>query len=104
MRKLLHDPRTIARDVPGLFDAVFPQLTSSVVTHFNRRRVASEVTPVAHALIAQSKLQKAMLFELGVAAGEMLLGANVIDWDECKRVALARQRRSPPAAAPSATC
>lgn len=100
MPKLLHDPRTVARDLPGLFDAVFPQLTSSVVTHFNRRRVASEVTPVAPDLVAQSKLQKAMLFELGVAVGEMLLRAGIIDWDECKRVTLARQRRYFDAVAP----
>jgi hypothetical protein len=93
MLKLLHDPRTVARDVPGLFDAVFPQLTSGVVTYFNKKRIAADVTPVAADLIAQSKLQKAMLFELGVAAGEMLLSVDIIDREECKRVALARQRR-----------
>ncbi|MDO3517745.1 hypothetical protein [Ralstonia pseudosolanacearum] len=41
-----------------------------------------------------------MLFELGVAAGEMLLCAGIIDWDECKRVTLARQRRYFDAVAP----
>jgi hypothetical protein len=93
MFKLLHDPRTVARDVSGLFDAVFPQLTSSVVTYFNKKRIMADVTPVAAGLIAQSKLQKPMLFELGVAAGEMLLSTDIIDWGECKLVALARQSR-----------
>lgn len=104
MLKLLRDPRTVARDVPGLFDAVFPQLTSSVVTHFNRKRVAADVTPVPSGLIEQSRLQRAMLFELGVAAGEMLLRADVIDWEECQRVALARQRRYFDAETPEEVC
>ncbi|ANB74940.1 hypothetical protein AYM40_21045 [Paraburkholderia phytofirmans OLGA172] len=91
--KLLHDPRTVARDVPGLFDVVFPQLTPGVVAYFNRTRKAADVNPVATSLIAQSKLQKAMLFELGSTVGEMLLEGRPIDWDECRRVSVARQRR-----------
>jgi hypothetical protein len=93
MLKLLHDPRAGQRDVSGLFDAVFPELTSSVVKYFNKKRVAADVNPVAADLIELSELQKPMLFELGVAVGEMLMSTAIIDWDRCKLVALARQSR-----------
>lgn len=94
MPKLLHDPRTVARDVPGLFDAVFPRLTTGVVAYLNKRKSsASGMQPISAELVEQSSLDRAMLFELGVDAGEMLLTSGNANWEECKRVALARQRR-----------
>lgn len=30
------DPRTVARDIPGVFDEVFPQLTPGVVAYLNK--------------------------------------------------------------------
>ena len=29
------DPRTVARNIPGIFDEIFPQLTPGIVMHFN---------------------------------------------------------------------
>ncbi|RDK01392.1 hypothetical protein DLM46_17810 [Paraburkholderia lacunae] len=44
------------------------------------------------ALLAQSTLQRAMLFELGYSVGERLLTNAGIDWNECIDVALQRQQ------------
>lgn len=93
IRKPGHDPRTVARKIPGVFDSIFPQLTPGVVAHFNRTAKESRCDPVPFALVQESKLQKAMLFELGFAVGEKLLVGNEIDWDYCLQVAIDRQRR-----------
>lgn len=90
-----NDPRTVARDIPGIFDVLFPQLTPGVVAHFNRnsyRAQACEPAPLQ--VIEASSLQKAMLFELAVAAAEQLLrGYETISWNDCLKVAVTRQRR-----------
>lgn len=92
-RKPAYDPRTVARDIPGVFDSIFPQLTPGVVAHFNLTAESSQCNPVPSELVQESKLQRAMLFELGFAVGEQLLAGNDIDWDDCLQVAIARQRR-----------
>lgn len=99
-----NDPRTVARDIPGVFDALFPQLAPGVVAHFNRtvQRTASCVA-IPPDLVNTSTLQRAMLFELAVAACEQLItGSSVIDWDASLAVAVARQRRHFDAMIPAA--
>lgn len=87
------DPRTVAREIPGLFDEVFPQLTPGVVAHFNASAIAFPIRHIQPELLAQSRLQRAMLFELGYTVGECLLqGATVIDWANCFQETLRRQR------------
>ena len=90
-----NDPRTVARDIPGIFDALFPQLVPGVVTHFNRRSYGGAgCEPVAEELISATTLNRAMLFEVAVAAGEQLLaGRDSIEWTQALRVAVGRQRR-----------
>ena len=90
--KVQIDPRTVARDIPGIFDEVFPQLTPGVVAHFNARADEFPVQSLPSALLSQSKLQRAMLFELGYTVGERLLAGAEIDWPECFDATLARQR------------
>lgn len=92
---LARDPRTVARDMPGVFDTLFPQLAPGVVAHFNRRAYAVVACHVLSAdLIAASTLQHAMLFELAVAAGQQLIeGSGSIDLDCALKVAIDRQRR-----------
>jgi hypothetical protein len=94
-RLLANDPRTVARDIPGIFDALFPQLAPGVVAHFNRKSyAAADCEPIPPELVAASSLQRAMLFEVAIAAGEQLIAGNdQIDWDICLRVAVDRQRR-----------
>lgn len=91
----VNDPRTLARDIPGILDSLFPQLVPGVVAHFNRQgRVVPGCKRVPQALIEASKLQRAMLFEIAVAAGEQLVGGvGCVDWVACLDVAVARQRR-----------
>lgn len=87
------DPRTVARNIPGVFDEVFPQLTPGVVAYFNKSALTVSITPLQPDLLQRSTLQRAMLFELGYTVGETLLGgATVIDWPRCFAETLRRQR------------
>lgn len=85
------DPRTVARDIPGIFDEVFPQLTPGIVAHFNSWADGFRVQALPSALLSQSTLQRAMLFELGYTVGERLLAEAEIDWTECFEATLKRQ-------------
>jgi hypothetical protein len=93
VRKPASDPRTVARDIPGIFDSIFPQLTPGVVAHFNRTSHLLPYEVVPNELVKASSLQNAMLFELGFAVGEAMLARKGVDWDSCLNVAIARQRR-----------
>jgi hypothetical protein len=97
-----NDPRTIARDIPGILESLFPQLVPGVVAHFNRKaRPAPDCKAVAPEIIQASHLQRAMLFEIAVAAAEQLITGNKeVDWDLCLGVAISRQRRHFDAKAP----
>lgn len=87
------DPRTVAREIPGVLDEVFPQLTPGIVAHFNASARGFHIRQIPSDLIAQSQLQRAMLFELGYTVGERLLqGAPAIDWADCFQETLRRQR------------
>ncbi len=89
------DPRTVARDIPGVFDALFPQLVPGVVAHFNRRGCPiSGLEPVPEELVKVSKLSHSMLFEIAYARAEQLLaGGSQPDLERCIRVAVERQKR-----------
>jgi hypothetical protein len=93
MKKTLNDPRTVARNVPGLFEVVFPQLTTGVVVHLNQTRTLLSTLPLSQALIESSTLQNAMLFELGIACAESVLATGSLKWEDAKASALSRQRR-----------
>lgn len=89
------DPRTVARDIPGVLDVLFPRLSGSLVAALNRDAYSyAGLTPVAGELVQQSQLQKAMLFELAIARAELILdGQAEPKWDDCIAIALARQSR-----------
>jgi hypothetical protein len=91
--KMQVDPRTVARDIPGVFDAVFPQLTPGVVAHFNREAAYVSAEAVDSGVLAASGLQAAMLAELGFALAEVRLLGRSDDWDSCLQTAVGRQRR-----------
>lgn len=93
---LAADPRTIARDVAGVFEAVFPQLVPAVVSHFNRSysRVINGYQSVSVDLLDQSSLQRAMLFELAVVVAEQLLiDEGDFNWGACLDSACEKQQR-----------
>lgn len=94
MRLPASDPRTIARDIPGLFDALFPQLAQGIVASFNRGAVSVEgCEAVPQEAVENTTVERAMLFEVAVAAADQLIdGRPVVDWDLCLSTAVARQR------------
>lgn len=91
----LRDPRTVARDIPGVLDVLFPRLTGGLVASLNKQMFSFEdVVQVPDELVDESQLNKAMLFELAVARAECLLGGyEEQNWDDCLRVAAERQSR-----------
>ncbi|RZM20554.1 MAG: hypothetical protein EOO88_35850 [Pedobacter sp.] len=93
MSQMRTDPRTVARQIPGLLDDVLPQLTPGLVSHFNSSANRIEVESLNASLLHESKLQRAMLFELGYAVAEQMLLRNEIDWEQAGAVAVSRQRK-----------
>jgi hypothetical protein len=96
LRRLpLRDPRTVARDIPGVLDVLFPRLTGGLVASLNRGMFSfAKIAPVPDELVERSHLQKAMLFELAMARAEIILdGKGEPSWDDCLRIATDRQRR-----------
>lgn len=98
------DPRTVARDIPGLLDILFPRLSGGLVSSLNRTAFAFDgIQAVPDDLVEQSNLLKAMLFELAVARAEQLLaGGSEPDWNGCLDVAARRQIRHYDAKIPKA--
>ncbi|MDV4157296.1 hypothetical protein R1480_22965, partial [Rhizobium brockwellii] len=91
----VRDPRTVARDIPGVLDVLFPRLSGGLVSSLNKKMFAfAGVEPVPDELVDKSRLQKAMLFELSMARAESLLsGDREPSWDHCLQLASTRQRR-----------
>ncbi|MCJ2126291.1 hypothetical protein [Methylobacterium sp. J-077] len=89
------DPRTVARDIPGVLDVLFPRLTGGLVRSLNKRMFSfDDIDPVSDELISNVQIRKAMLFELSVARAEASLrGTGSYGWDECLKVASFRQKR-----------
>lgn len=89
------DPRTVAREIPGVFDAIFPQLSPSVVAYFNATRINPEMCdPIDEEVVESSSLAKAMLFELAIARAELLMEEHEPNdvWTDCLNTALLRQK------------
>lgn len=89
------DPGTVARDIPGVLDVLFPRLTGGLVHTLNAKMFSyPNIVPVPSEMISQSRLQHAMLFELSMAHAESeLLGGMIASWNECLAIASKRQRR-----------
>lgn len=103
LRAQPRDPRTVARDIPGILDALFPQLSAGITKHLNSTAETFRwCEPADEALISASRLQHAMLFELAFAAGEQLLEkSDSFDWGNALQTATERQRRYFDAALPA---
>ena len=91
----LRDPRTVARDIPGVLDILFPRLTGGLVGAMNRTMFSFEgIEPLSDEHVDESQLHKAMLFELAVVLAERLLqGDDAPDWSDVLQVAVERQRQ-----------
>jgi hypothetical protein len=96
LRRLpFRDPRTVARDIPGVLDVLFPRLTGGLVASLNKGIVSFPgIEALPDQLVERSGLQKAMLFELAVVRAERLLdGEREPSWNDCLEAAIERQRR-----------
>ena len=90
----IRDPRTVARDIPGMLDIVFPRLSGGLVAALNRNMFQfNSVTPLDEDKIAQSRQQKSMLFEIAVVMAERsITDGSAPPMVECVNLALVRQR------------
>lgn len=89
------DPRTIAREIPGIFYVLCPQLLPSIVAHLNRQaKPIPNLNPISEEMINKSNLKPSMLFEISYARAEQLLeGKLEADWNSCIDIAQKRQLR-----------
>ncbi|MFC3228318.1 hypothetical protein ACFOGJ_13830 [Marinibaculum pumilum] len=89
------DPRTVARDIPGVLDILFPRLTGGLVAALNRTMFTFDgIQPLSEEDVAECSLHKAMLFELSMARAERTLqGEDQPSWDEVLAIAVDRQRK-----------
>lgn len=79
---LFRDPRTVARDIPGVLDIIFPRLTGGLVAALNRTTFTFDaIEPLSDESINNSRLHKAMLFEISAVRAEMIVqGDERPDW------------------------
>jgi hypothetical protein len=91
----VRDPRTVARDIPGVLDVLFPRLTGGLVNALNAKMFSFPgISSVPNELVQKSSLQKAMLFELSMARAESRLrGEELASWEACLAIASQRQQR-----------
>ncbi len=90
----VRDPRTVARDIPGVLDILFPRLTGGLVNALNAAMFSfPDVSQIPREIIDRSRLQKAMMFELSMVRAERELRGEAASWDECLAVASKRQSR-----------
>jgi hypothetical protein len=89
------DPRTVARDIPGVLDVLFPRLTGGLVNGLNAKMFSfSGINPIPKEVIEKSRLQKAMMFELSMVRAESLLQSGEgASWAVCLAIASKRQQR-----------
>jgi hypothetical protein len=94
-RKPIKDPRTVAREIPGLFDALFPALKGGFVHLLNSRAYACKRAASESSYdLSSISLSSSLLFEVAVARAEAVIAGDADpDWDLCLSIASERQRR-----------
>ncbi|WP_337058283.1 hypothetical protein [Pseudomonas sp. USHLN015] len=88
------DPRTVAREISGVFEKVFPYLIPGIVANINRLSMpVPGLQLVPPQLMLESRLQKAMLFEVAMVVAESRLKGEVFPgWDQMLVRATNKQR------------
>ncbi|WP_259239493.1 hypothetical protein [Bradyrhizobium elkanii] len=91
----MRDPRTVARDIPGVLDILFPRLSGGLVASINRKTFRFQnLVAIPEDRVEASRLQKSMLFELAVVRAESLLAdERDHNWERLIHIAVERQRR-----------
>ncbi|MBU2874000.1 hypothetical protein [Marinobacter salexigens] len=94
LRLPIKDPRTVARDIPGICDILFPQLLPAIVSHLNREaQPIPGCSYVEESLVLKMSTNAAMLFEVAYARAEQILAGATEDWDASLNIALERQSK-----------
>ncbi|EOI3591688.1 hypothetical protein ACMSYV_003686 [Proteus mirabilis] len=94
LRLPVKDPRTVARDIPGICDLLFPQLLPAIVAHLNREAQSiPNCTIINESMLIGRDINAAMLFEVAYVRAEQILEGKNEDWNECLSIALSRQSR-----------
>ncbi|CAH0270071.1 hypothetical protein SRABI70_03460 [Pseudomonas sp. Bi70] len=88
------DPRTVSREISGIFETIFPYLIPGVVANINKLAAPCPgVMLVSAALLQESKLQKAMLFQIALSITELKLRSpKQPDWTDILEHAVSKQR------------
>ncbi len=90
------DPRTLAREMVGLMESLFPHLLPGVVLHLLQESAYTSESWVSvdENSIAASNVSHAMLFEASVVIAEIILfSEGGYDWSSVLDVAQARQSK-----------
>ncbi|QXO71691.1 hypothetical protein [Morganella morganii] len=94
LRLPVKDPRTVARDIPGICDLLFPQLLPAIVAHLNREaQPIPGCTIIDESMLVGIDTNAAMLFEVAYVRAEQMLEEKNKDWNECLSIASSRQSR-----------
>lgn len=94
LRLPTRDPRTIARDIPGISHILFPQLTSGLVTSLNKTSIHFEnIAKLDEELIKQSTLKASVLFEFSNILAEAIISNKPIDFNENYQQAILKQNQ-----------
>lgn len=94
LRLPVKDPRTVARDIPGICDILFPQLLPSIISCLNKEAYPVQgCASIEERLILGMSTNSAMLFEVAYARAEQILCDVPEDWDACLNIALKRQSK-----------
>lgn len=88
------DPRTVAREISGIFDSIFPYLIPGIVSNINKLcEPMPGLEKVPERYWMESKLQKAMLFEITLTHTESKLEEEIFPgWEEIIERAIKKQK------------
>lgn len=94
LRLPVKDPRTVARDIPGISEILFPGLVPGVVAYLNRTSIKiNKVEEISKKILGNVSLNAAMLYEIAYVIAEKRLDNRIVTNDECIELAIKRQSR-----------
>lgn len=88
------DPRTLARDIPGVSEILFPGLVPGMVAGLNQTWLELDnIEAVSEIELSKTSLAPAMLFEIAGVRAEFLLDRRELVEEDYLAIALKRQSR-----------
>lgn len=94
LRLPLKDPRTVARDIPGISESLFPGLVPGLVAYLNRTKKELDcINAIPKSAVNRVNLNAAMLYEIAYVRAEKTMQNIEINEDDCIKTAIRRQSR-----------